>query len=142
MSKFRGYCIEDLEVGLTASVEKVLGSDEIVAFADLCGDHNPVHLDEEYAATTRFRTRIAHGMLTASLISTVLGTKLPGPGSIYLSQRLDFRAPVKCGDVVTATVEVTGIDVRRRQVTLACACAVGDKVVIDGEALVMVPARR
>lgn len=136
-----GYCIEDLAVGMSASYQKRLGSDDIVAFANLSGDRNPIHLDEDYAAGTPFKTRIAHGMLTASLISTVLGTRLPGPGAIYLSQSLQFRAPVRCGELVTAEAEVSALDVRRRRVTLACLCRVGDTVVIDGEAKVVVPAR-
>ena len=136
-----GYFLEDLAPGMEAALERVITEGDLVAFAEVSGDTNPVHLDEAYAATTPFRTRIAHGMLTASLISAVLGTRLPGPGAVYLSQSLRFRAPVKIGDRVRTTVRVTGIDARRRRVTLACDCAVGDTVVLDGEAVVMVPSR-
>jgi 3-hydroxybutyryl-CoA dehydratase len=136
-----GYVIEDLAPGMEAAIERVIAEGDLVAFAEVSGDTNPVHLDEAYAATTPFRTRIAHGMLTASLISAVLGTRLPGPGAVYLSQSLRFRAPVKIGDRVRTAARVTEIDTRRRRVTLACACSVGDAVVLDGEAIVMVPSR-
>lgn len=141
MSTGTGYFIEDLAVGMEASYEREVGEADIVAFSQVSGDSNPVHLDESYAAATPFKTRIAHGMLTASFISTVLGTRLPGYGSIYMSQSLRFRAPVHIGDVVRATAAVTVIDERRQRVTLACACRVDDQVVLDGEAIVMVPAR-
>jgi 3-hydroxybutyryl-CoA dehydratase len=100
-----------------------------------------MHLDTDYAGATRFGGRIAHGMLSASLISAVIGTKLPGPGCIYMSQSLKFRAPVKPGDTVKARVKITAIDATKRRATLACTCHVGDTLVIDGEALVMVPSK-
>lgn len=140
MTAIRSYTIDDLTVGMTASVSKVIDHDAIVAFAEVSGDHNRVHLDEDFAATTMFKTRIAHGMLSASLISTVIGMELPGQGTIYLSQTLNFRAPVKLGDTVTVTVEITEIDQRRRRVTLACVAKVGDTVVLDGEAKVLAQA--
>lgn len=136
-----GYCFEDLEVGMRATFDKVVEDADIVAFAAVTGDDNPVHLDDEYAATTMFKERIAHGMLSASLFSTILGTRLPGPGSVYLSQSLKFKAPVRIGDRVEASAEITNLDARRRRVTLACLCQVGDTVVVEGEALVMAPAR-
>jgi len=136
-----GYCIEDLEVGMSASYEKVLGDAEVRQFADLTGDNNPIHLDEQYAQGTMFKERIAHGMLTASLISTVLGTILPGTGVIYMSQSIRFRAPVFIGDKVVTTVTVTELNEKRRTATLACECHVGDKLVLDGEAKGMVPSR-
>ncbi|WP_137390090.1 MaoC family dehydratase [Rhodoligotrophos defluvii] len=140
MTAIQSYSIDDLKVGMTATVKKLVDDNAIKAFADVSGDFNPVHLDENFAATTRFGTRIAHGMLSASLISTAIGMHLPGQGTIYLSQTLSFRAPVHCGDEVTATVEITEIDPRRRRVTLACVVRVGDTVVVDGEARVLAPA--
>ena len=137
----QGYFIEDLTVGMVAEFERTVTRSDIETFADVSGDRNPVHLDEEYAATTVFKTRIAHGMLTASFISTILGTKLPGPGSIYLSQSLRFKAPVKPGDKVVARATVTELKSERRRATLTCECLVGDTIVLDGEAEVMVPSR-
>lgn len=137
MTSIQSYTIDELSVGMTASLSRVIDHNAIVAFAEVSGDHNPVHLDEEFAANTMFKTRIAHGMLSASLFSTVIGMQLPGQGTIYLSQTLNFRAPVKLGDTVTVTVEITDIDVRRRRVTIACVAKVGNTVVIDGEAKVL-----
>ncbi len=136
-----GYYIEDLEIGMEESFVKEVTEELIIAFAEISGDTNPVHLDEEYAKTTRFKGRIAHGLLTAGFISTVLGTKLPGPGSIYLHQDLIFRAPVRIGDVVTSSVKVEKINFHRRVVTLSCSCSVNNRVVIGGEAVMMVPPR-
>lgn len=133
------YYLEDLTVGQTASYAKTITDADIVLFAGISGDTNPVHLNAEYAATTMFGERIAHGMLSAGFISAVLGTKLPGPGAIYLSQNLKFKAPVKIGDTVTATVEVVDILVEKKRVTLKTICSVGSTVVIEGEAIVMVP---
>ncbi len=141
MSKNSGYCIQDIEVGMSASFEKVLGDAEIRQFAELTGDNNPVHLDEEYAKGTMFKARIAHGMLTASLISNILGTKLPGTGAIYMSQSIRFRAPVFVGDNVQVTVTIIEMNQKRCTVTMKCECHVGDKLVLDGEAKAMVPSR-
>lgn len=141
MAELKGLFLEDLSIGMAASMTKEIREDDVVAFADLSGDVNPVHLDEDYARTTRFETRIAHGMLTASLFSAVIGTKLPGPGAIYLSQSLRFRAPVRLGQAVTATCTITEIDAKRQRVGLACAARVEDTVVIEGEALVFAPSR-
>lgn len=132
---------EDMEVGMTAAVSKVLDDAAVRAFAALSGDVNPVHLDDDYAATTLFGRRIAHGMFTAALLSTVIGTRLPGKGTIYLSQTLRFRRPVFIGDEVTAEVEVTVIDQKRQRVTLACRCIANGKEVLSGEAVVMPPSR-
>ena len=142
MTSHQGYFIEDLEVGMAAEFERTVTGDDIDVFADISGDTNPVHLNEDYAATTVFKSRIAHGMLTASFISTILGTKLPGPGSIYLSQSLRFKAPVKPGDKVVTRATVTNLDGDRRRATLSCECSVEDRVVLDGEAMVMVPSRK
>ena len=139
--KGQGYFFEDLFPGMEAVYEKRLAPDDIAAFADLTGDRNPLHLDEDFARGTRYRSRIAHGMLTASLISTVLVTQLPGPGSIYVSQSLRFLRPVRCGDLVTAAAEVTALHSQRRRVTLACRCLVGRSIVVEGEAVVQVPSR-
>ncbi len=136
-----GRYLEDLKVGDTASFSKTVTEADIVLFAGVSGDTNPVHLDQDFAATTMFKGRIAHGMLSAGFISTVLGTKLPGPGAIYLSQSLKFKAPVRPGDTVKATVTITEILPERKRVTLATVCTVGDAVVIDGEAVVMVQPR-
>jgi len=135
------YFLEDLEVGMTATFEKTVSESDVIEFASISGDNNPLHLDADYAAGTMFGERIAHGMLTASLISAVIATRLPGNGTVYLSQSLRFRAPVLLGQSVAATVEITDIHAARRRVTLACKCLVGDKMVLDGEALVMVPSR-
>lgn len=135
-------CIEEIAIGMTRSVSKTIGDAEIRAFAALSTDHNPVHLDEAYARDTIFEGRIAHGMLTAALISAVIGEQLPGHGSVYLGQSLKFRAPVRPGDRVEATVSVTGIDHARRRVTLGCRCSVGEVVVLEGEALVLAPSRK
>lgn len=135
------YCIEDLEIGMEAAHERVVTGSDIETFAELSGDDNPVHLDADYAAKSPFKTRIAHGMLTASFISTILGTKLPGNGSIYLSQTLRFKAPVKIGDTVRALARISAVDRAKRRASLDCSVSVGDKVVLEGEALVLVPSR-
>jgi 3-hydroxybutyryl-CoA dehydratase len=138
----KGYFFEDLAVGMEASYAKKITNDDVLAFADLSGDKNPVHLDDAYAAGTMFKQRIAHGFLTASLFSTVLGTKLPGPGCVYLSQTMKFRAPVYIGDEVVATLRVTGLDPNKARATLACDCAVNGKTVLEGEAVMMVDRRQ
>lgn len=136
-----GMFFEDLSVGQSASFGKTITEADIAMFAAVSGDTNPVHIDAEYAATTMFKTRIAHGMLSAGLISAVLGTRLPGPGTVYLGQTLKFRAPVKLGDTVTATVTVAALDADKKRATLTTVCTVGGKPVIEGEAVVMVPSR-
>jgi len=133
-----GYYLEDLSVGMTSSFEKTILAKDIDAFAKITGDTNPVHLDEKYAATTPFKARIAHGMMSAGLISTVLGTQLPGPGCIYLDQQIKFRAPVFIEDTVVATVTIEEINQRRGRVTLKTQCFVNDKLVADGTASMMV----
>lgn len=137
MNELNGHDVEDLHVGMQATFSKTLTEADIASFAAVSGDHNAVHMDEAFAATTRFGGRIAHGFLSASLISAAVANHLPGPGTIYLSQQLNFRAPVRPGETVRASVSVRAIDVARRRVTLETVCRVGDKVVIDGEALVM-----
>jgi 3-hydroxybutyryl-CoA dehydratase len=135
-------CIEDLEIGMTRSLSKTVSDRMIELFAEVSSDRNPVHLDDAYAQDTIFEGRIAHGMLTAGLISAVIGEQLPGHGTVYLSQTLKFLAPVRPGDRVTASVSVAAIDHSRRRVTLDCACRVGDRVVLKGEALVLAPSAK
>jgi 3-hydroxybutyryl-CoA dehydratase len=128
---------EDLSVGMTETLSKTIAASDVVGFAQLTGDRNPIHLSEHFAAKTQFGKRIAHGLYTASLISAVLGTRLPGPGAVYISQTLNFRAPAKIGDQVDVTV--AELIPERQRARLACSCAVGDEIVLDGEALVKVP---
>src|SRR5205823_13649486 len=135
----RTLFFEDLSVGMTECLEKTIASSDVVGFAQVTGDRNPIHLSEHFAAKTQFKTRIAHGLYTASLISAVLGTRLPGPGAIYISQTLHFRAPVKIGDTVDVTVTVAELLPERQRARLTCTCRVGEDVVLDGEALVKVP---
>ena len=139
-NQFRGtIVIEDLEVGMIRTLQKQVTDADIEMFATISTDRNPVHLDEEYARDTIFEGRIAHGMLTAGLISAVIGEQLPGHGTVYLGQTLKFMAPVRPGDVVRAEVQVDAIDHARRRVTLATRCLVGDTVVLKGEAVVLAP---
>ena len=132
---------EDLAVGMTETLKKVIDATDVVGFAEVTGDRNPIHLSEHFAAKTPFGTRIAHGLYTASLISAVLGTRLPGPGAVYISQTLNFRAPVKIGDTVDVTVVVSELISEKFRARLACTCSVGDEVVLDGEAWVKVPSK-
>ena len=137
-----GLYIEDLSVGMLEAVTKTVSHSDIVGFADITGDTNPVHLDDGFAAASPFKERIAHGMLSAGLISAVLGTRLPGPGCIYLSQSLRFRAPVRIGDDVVARATITEVNRDKRRITLDTVCRVGETVVIDGEAKIMVSSRQ
>lgn len=137
-----GYGLEDLSVGMTAVFAKTVTEADIVLFAGISGDINPVHLNHEFATETMFEGRIAHGMLTAGFISTVIGTKLPGPGAIYLKQSLNFRAPVRAGDTVRARTTITEIVPEKRRIVMETVATVAGKVVLDGEALIMVPSRR
>ena len=137
----QGFYFEDLTEGQSAELTRLASAAVVEAFADLTGDVNPVHLDEAYAKTTSFGQRIAHGMLGAAYISAVIGTRLPGPGAVFLKQSLRFRRPVHVGDSVTARVTVQELHRPRAHVTLATVCEVNGKAVLDGEALVMVPRR-
>ena len=134
--------IEEIEMGMKRHLRKVVTDADIEMFAQVSTDRNPVHLDDEYARDTIFEGRIAHGMLTAGLISAVIGEQLPGHGTVYLGQSLKFMAPVRPGDTVHAEVRVIAIDHARRRVTLETHCAVGDTVVLKGEALVLAPSRK
>jgi 3-hydroxybutyryl-CoA dehydratase len=135
-------CIEDIEIGMSRQLEKVVTDRDIELFAEVSTDRNPVHLDETYALDTIFEGRIAHGMLTAGLISAVIGEQLPGHGSVYLGQTLKFLAPVRPGDIVRASVTVLAIDHSRRRVTLETVASVGETTVLKGEALVLAPSRK
>ncbi|MFK7765292.1 MAG: MaoC family dehydratase [Roseobacter sp.] len=135
-------CIEDIEMGMRRHLRKVVTDADIEMFAQVSTDRNPVHLDDDYARDTIFEGRIAHGMLTAGLISAVIGERLPGHGTVYLGQSLKFLAPVRPGDLVYAEVKVTDIEPARRRVTMDCHCAVDGKKVLVGEATVMAPSRK
>lgn len=141
MDELHGYYLEDLKVGLSASYAKTITEADVVLFAGITGDDNPVHLNADYAAGTQFDQRIVHGMFSAGLISAVLGTRLPGPGAIYVDQQLSFKAPVHIGDTVVATATVLEIDERRRRVKLETVCRVKDKIVAQGVATNMVDRR-
>ncbi len=133
-----GKTIDQLNIGDRASISKQIAERDVIRFAELTGDINPIHMDKFYAEQTIFGERIAHGMLTASLISAVLGMKLPGPGNIYISQSLKFRAPVKFGDVIEAEVEVIEKIPERNRVRLRTTCRnQDDTVVLEGEAVVI-----
>ncbi|MCB9135421.1 MAG: MaoC family dehydratase [Anaerolineales bacterium] len=132
--------MSQLTPGQKTTLTKTFTEADVIAFADASGDHNPVHLDETYAQTTRFGKRIAHGMLVAGLISAVLGTQLPGPGTIYLGQELSFKAPVFLGDTITAVVEVANVREGKPIATLTTNCYNQDgTLVIEGKATVLVP---
>ena len=135
-------CIEDIEIGMIRSLSKVITDRDIEMFAEISTDRNPVHLDEDYAQDTIFGGRIAHGMLTAGLVSAVIGEQLPGHGTVYLGQSLKFLAPVRPGDMVLAEVEVTDIDHSKRRVTMNTRCIVNDKKVLVGDATVLAPSRK
>ncbi|MEN2472172.1 MaoC family dehydratase [Burkholderia sp. GS2Y] len=141
MNTLDGYDIEDLAIGMSASFAKTITEADIVLFAAVSGDNNAVHINEEFARSTRFESRIAHGMLTASVISAAIAGRLPGPGTVYMGQNLRFKAPVKPGDTVHATVTVKEIMPEKRRVSLTTVCTVGGKVVIEGDALVMPTSR-
>ena len=141
MNELDGYDIEDLNVGMSASFAKTITEADIVLFAAASGDNNAVHINEEFAQTTLFKGRIAHGMLSASVISAAIAGKLPGPGTIYLGQNLRFKAPVRPGDTVEATVTVKELQPEKRRVALTTVCTVKGKVVIEGDALVMPTSR-
>lgn len=137
-----GYILEELSVGMVAEKQVPVTEARIQAFAEASDDFNPVHMDEAFAAKTAYRGRIAHGLLSASFGSAVVGTILPGAGAIYLSQSLAFHKPVRIGDVVIARITVASIDEVSARVTLTCAGYVGDDLIMDGEATVRVPRRR
>jgi 3-hydroxybutyryl-CoA dehydratase len=130
---------EDLKIGMTAQSARIITERDIIDFARVSGDHNPIHLNEAYAATTPFKERIAHGILIASHISALVASELPGPGAIYVGQTLSFRRPVKIGDEVTTKVEITSLEPSKARAVLNCTCSVRGKAVLTGEATIMVP---
>ncbi len=136
---FRTLYFEDLSVGMRETITKRVENEDVIGFAELSGDHNPIHLSDHFARKTRFGGRIVHGLYTASLISGVIGMRLPGPGAVYISQTLNFLGPVKIGDVVEVGVEVAELTEKGRRVRLKCECRVGDKLVLEGEGLLSVP---
>jgi len=135
------HYFEDLSVGDEAAMSRTVGEADIVAYAALSGDYNPVHINAEYAATTIFKERIAHGILSAGYISAVFGMQLPGPGSIYISQTLNFRAPVKIDDVVVTTVKLVELIPEKKRARFDTVCSVNGKPVLSGEAVLMIPQR-
>ena len=135
------YYIDELKPGMSESFTKTVSESDIQKFGEVSGDMNPVHFDEEWASKTIFKGRIAHGVLSASYISTVLGMQIPGPGTIFMSLTCRFKAPVRIGDTVVTTCTVREVVAEKRRVTLDCVCKVGEVTVVDGEALVMAPAR-
>lgn len=138
----QGYILDELEVGMTAEIERTVTAEQIAQFAEASTDYNPVHMDEAYARTTAFRGRIAHGLLPASFVSAVVGTQLPGAGALYLEQTLSFARPTRIGDVVTARVRVKSIDPVSARVVLETSALVNGEIALEGEALVRVPRRR
>lgn len=134
MAATQGYYLEDLKVGMAAEITRVVTEQDVNIFADLTGDHNPVHVDEEFAKNTIFETRIAHGAFIASLLSAVMGTKLPGPGAIFRSLNLNYRGPVRLGDEVIVHAEVAEIVPEKQLVTLAVWCKVDGKKIVRGDA--------
>ncbi len=140
-AELHGLYLEDLEVGMTAVYARTVTDADIVLFAGISGDTNPLHLSSDFANGTHFEGRVAHGMLTASFISAVIGTKLPGPGCIYMSQSIRWNAPVRAGDSVLARVTIEEIIHDKQRLRLSTICTVGEEVVIEGEALVKVPSR-
>jgi 3-hydroxybutyryl-CoA dehydratase len=137
----QGRFFEDLSVGDSAGMTRTVTDEVIQAFAEVSTDSNPVHLDQAYAEGTMFKGRIAHGMLSGAYVSAVIGMQLPGPGTIYLSQSLRFRRPVRLGDVVDVRVTVQALDPARGEVTLSTVCEVAGKRVVEGEAVVLAPRR-
>jgi len=136
---FNKIPLEEIEIGMNVSYSQTITDTDVKAFAGISGDRNPVHLDEEYAENSRYKKRIAHGLMTASYFSALFGTKIPGEGCVYVSQSLNFKRPVYLGDTVTATVEVTSVDLAKKKVFFKTTCKVKNKVVTDGKAELFVP---
>ncbi|XOB91199.1 MaoC family dehydratase [Pseudomonadota bacterium 24LQ007] len=135
----RSWPIEELREGMTASYSQTITDYDVKAFAGISGDHNPIHIDDEYAAKSRFKQRIAHGFHSASFFSAIFGTQLPGKGCVYASQSLNFKRPVYLGDTVTASVTVIGIDLQSKKVDFETVCKVRNKVVTSGTAQIFLP---
>ena len=133
------FAITEITIGMTASYTQTISDADVKAFAGISGDHNPVHMSEDYAKNSRFKNRIAHGLLTASFFSAIFGTKLPGEGCVYAGQNLQFKKPVYLGDTVVAKVTVTAIDILKKRVTFETVCTVKDRVVTTGTAEIFIP---
>lgn len=136
---FGAVPIEKISVGMTASYSQTITDTDIKCFAGMSGDHNPVHLDKEYAESSRYGKRIAHGLMTASFFSALFGTKIPGPGCLYVSQSLNFKRPVYIDDTVTAIIEVKKVDLEKNRVFFNTTCRVKNKIVTTGEAEIFIP---
>ncbi|MEE8276762.1 MAG: MaoC family dehydratase [Alphaproteobacteria bacterium] len=141
LDELHGYYFEDLRTGMSAVYAKTVSETDIVMFAGISGDDNPLHLNHDFARRSIFKGPVAHGSLTASFVSTVIGTRLPGPGCIYVRQSLNFRAPVRAGDTVVARTTIKKLVPEKRFAIMETACTVDGRVVLDGEALVLVPTR-
>lgn len=139
---FEHLPIEEIEIGMEVSYSQTITDADIKAFSGISGDKNPVHMDDDYAQKSRFKKRIAHGLMSASYFSALFGTKIPGEGCVYVSQLLQFKRPVYIGDTVTATVIVKEVDLKKRRVFFKTICKVKNKIVIDGEAELFVPQER
>lgn len=135
----KSFSIDDIQIDMRASYTQTITDADVEAFAGISGDHNPVHLSEEYAKNSRFKDRIAHGLLTASFFSAIFGTKLPGEGCVYVGQDLQFKRPVYLGDTVVATVTVTAVDLSKKRVTFKTVCTVDNKAVTTGTAVIFIP---
>lgn len=136
---FKKADLESLEIGMSGDYSQTITDADIKAYAGISGDNNPVHMDEAYAQNSRFKKRIAHGLFSSGFFSAIFGTKIPGPGCVYVSQKLEFKRPVYIDDTVKAYVEVTKIDLSSRKVTFSTKCTVKNKCVIDGEAVLYIP---
>jgi len=135
-------CIEDIKIGMEASYSQTITDTDVKAFSGISGDKNPIHMSDEYANKSRFKKRIAHGMISASFFSALFGTKLPGEGCVYVSQSLEFKKPVYLNDTITAIVTVSKIDLEKRRVFFRTICKVKHKIVIDGHAELYIPIER
>ncbi|MCT7516372.1 MaoC family dehydratase [Aliarcobacter cryaerophilus] len=136
---FNKIPLEEIEIGMNVSYSQTITDADVKAFSGISGDRNPIHLDEQYAEKSRYKKRIAHGLMTASYFSALFGTKIPGEGCVYVSQSLNFKRPVYIGDTVVATVEVISVDLAKKRVFFRTTCKVKNKVVTDGEAELFVP---
>lgn len=141
IDSLHGFYFEDIEIGMSESFEKTVSEEDVIAYAGLSGDVNPLHMDDEFARGTRAGERVVHGMVTASLISTLVGCRLPGPGCLWMGQTIRFLKPVRAGERVRARAEVVEILRERQRIRMLTTCQVGEITVIDGEALVWVPSR-
>ena len=140
-NKLHGFFIQDLKVGQEAILSKTITEADITNFSGVTGDNNPVHISDDFASKTIFKKRVAHGFFTASLISTLIATKLPGPGSIYISQTLKFLAPAYIGDNILTRVIIQKIDKEKRRVNLLTECFISDKKILTGEAEILVDSK-